>query len=365
MGLIIDTQKPAFGLDISDVSMKAMLLQKKKSEVSPRAWADLKIPPGVIENDEIKDKKFLVQSIKNLIQNTKGGPIKTKRVIASVPESKSFVRIINLPPMEDEEIKEAISWEVEEHIPVDIENVYLDWQKIEVGKKPKSVWLEGKENINQTKILVVATPKKIIDDLAEVLKKADLIPQILEIESAAATRALIPKEDFGPYLIIDIDAYRTSFIIINKQILQLTTSIPIAGNAFTDAIARRLGIDDQEAEQLKRKHGLDKKKKRGRIYQALAPSLSNLTEEVNRLIKFYQEYFPVKNKISKVILCGGSAKLPGIASCLTHTLKLDVKLGNPWANIYKTKGRIPPISYKNSLSYTTAIGLALRGIVNK
>ena len=196
MGLIINTQKPAFGLDISDVSMKAMLLQKRKGEVSPRAWTDLKIPPGVIENDEIKDKKNLVQSIKNLIQNTKGGLIKTKRVIASVPESKSFVRIINLPPMEDEEIREAIPWEVEEHIPVDIESVYLDWQKIEVGKGPKSVWLEGEEDINQTKILVMATPKKIIDDLAEVLKKAGLIPQILEIESAAATRALIPKEDF-------------------------------------------------------------------------------------------------------------------------------------------------------------------------
>src|SRR5690606_35931448 len=79
------------------------------------------------------------------------GKIETRRVAASLPVSFTYSRVVNLPPMEDKDLKEAVRLEVEQSIPVPYEELYVDYESAD---NPKDSTLE---------VLIVAAPKKIVD----------------------------------------------------------------------------------------------------------------------------------------------------------------------------------------------------------
>ena len=115
-----------------------------------------------------------------------------------------------------------------------------------------------------------------------------------------------------------------------------------------------------------------KKNKEGEsVFDCLIPALTDLTEQIKNYLEFYQSHAKhehlktssVPSAISKIILCGGGAALKGIDSFLGLNLKIPVETANPWVNILRPPLReIPELSYDQSLRYTTALGLALRGI---
>jgi Tfp pilus assembly PilM family ATPase len=76
------------------------------------------------------------------------------------------------------------------------------------------------------------------------------------------------------------------------------------------------------------------------------------------------EHLPSNNKgVEKIIISGRGATIKGLSYFITAELKIPVEIANPWVNILPKKlDRLPPISYDESLAYTTALGLALREI---
>ena len=68
-------------------------------------------------------------------------------------------------------------------------------------------------------------------------------------------------------------------------------------------------------------------------------------------------------KIKKILLCGRGSNLKGLPEFIFSELRIPTELANPWINILPEKTiRIPKIPFKDSLGYTTALGLALRGM---
>lgn len=364
-------KQEAFGLDISDLSLKIIKLKKKGKFLGLASFSEAKIKPGIIEKGEIKDEEALAKIIREAISKAKGEKIKTKYVIAALPEEKAFLQVIQMPLIGEEELKKAVYFEVENYIPLPIEEVYLDFQII----KPVL------NHLDHLDVLITALPQKIVNPYVSCLKKAGLIPKILEIESQAIARALIWNEvSPHPFLLVDLGATRTSFIIFSGYSVRFTSSVPISFRKFTEAISKNLKIDLIEAEKLKLKYGLEgkhlkikneiKKEIEGeRIFETIAPLLKDLVEKIRTYLAYYHthvhhEHLPLDSKeIEKILLCGGGANLKGLTDFLSFELKIPVGLGNPWVNILpEPLKEVPELSYEKSLSYTTALGLALRGI---
>ena len=347
----------AFGLDVSDQSIKVMQLDQHGSSLLPRAFTQTSMPDNVIANHQISNQDRLAEHIMRAV--TAARNINTKYVVVSVPETKSFVRIISIPKMPVSEIDGAIPWELEQDIPVPIDQVYTDWQIL--GERDEKY-----------DVLVTATPKDYIDAMVDTLKLAGLKPVALELESQATARALISKEDNkDAVLILDMSAQLTSFIVvINGGALEYTSSIPIAGNAFTESIARTLGVSNGEADKIKKESGLLTDSKKGNVRQAMIPILDNIVDEIKNVIRFHEEHSWTDQKINKVLLCGGTSRLNGIADYVSARLNLGsgrpighIGLGDPWINLISSEEdrKAIPITPDDSLSYTTAVGLALRG----
>ncbi len=346
----------AFGLDISDISIKVMQLKRKDQSLIPQFFNDYPLPAKVISNHLIVSEEKLAENITYAVN--KAGKPDTKYVVASIPESKSFVRTLQMAKMAESEIEGAIPWELEQDIPVPVDQVYLDWQVIS-------------ETTDKLNVLVTATPKDYVDSLINVLKMAHLKPLALELEAQATARCLIGPEDVNQaVLILDIATLQSSFVIVENGILEYTSSVPIAGNAFTESIARNLGVPAVEAEKLKRELGLLAETKRGNIRQSILPILDNIVDEIKNVVRFHEEHEAQHKNIGKVILCGGSSKLLGVADYISARLNLGsstplgrVVLGNPWINLHISDlDKSSPLTKEQALGYTTAIGLALRGV---
>ncbi len=348
----------AFGLDISDRSIKVIALKKTSAGLKLASFNDIEVRPGIIEQGEIKNAKAVAKLIQKLISKTNGRPIQTKKVICSLPEEKSFLDIIDLPKMKSEEVKNAILYEVENHIPLSVEQVYFDSEII----KPTA------DNPKNIEVLLVATPKKVIDPYLETLEIAKLQPKAFEIECESIARALVKQEkSYAPFLIIDFGKTRTSFIIFSGNNSRFTSTIPISSQKLTDMIAKNLEITKKKAEQLKIKQGLTKK---GKVFDALIPPLTDLVEQIQIHINYYRSHEKKRNNsykeepLDKILLCGGGANLKGLSSFLSSELKIPVSVANIWTNIQREplKGRAKLPAGK-SLGYTTALGLALRDFI--
>lgn len=359
----------AFGIDISDLSIKIAKLSDKRGDFSLTSYGRMNIPEGVIDNGKIQKESELVDLIKKSVNGIGGEKLNTDFCVCSLPEQEAFVMTIQLPILKASEIREAAKWKLEEYIPMKIEEVYFDYSVIKPLRK----------NLDHTDVLIGALPKKIVNDYVDVLKKSGLNIKAMEIESVATSRALI-KDGFSavPVFIIDIGARRTGFTIFSGYTPVLTTSSAISNNYLLKVMADKFSIGYQEAKKLKFESGLNDSKSGKDTMEALSEPLNELVSDILKYIDFYKNHSSHKHGagkcVSEIILCGGGANFSGLDLFLAQKTGIPVKLGNPWVNILKESrqsacpvlgkrnAKIPPIVFNESFGYATALGLALYGI---
>jgi len=351
-------QKPSFGLDLSDLSLKIVQLKEKKGSLTLSNFIKQDIPKGLIEGGKIKKEDELVKVLKKAFSKIKGESFKGARVVCNLPEEKVFIRIIQLPKMSDQEIAKAVTWEAEAHIPLSIDEVYLGWQVIE------PIF----EHIDHLDVLIAATPKTLVNQYLSFLNKSGLKPIALEPESLAVVRSLTTNDDLTPSIIVDLGAVGTNFVIFSALAIRFTSHINISGQLFSQAIVKKLKVDQATANQLKIKVGLDLKQKQGKeIATALDPIIKNLIKQIKEYITFYHEHAThvhgPNGAIGQVILCGGDSLLIGLPQILTNELGMPVKLGDSLINLKPIKNEPLSMTKKESFVYTTAIGLALRDFI--
>ena len=349
---------PAFGLDISDLTVKFIHLTRSGTGIHLGAFGEIEIPAGMVIGGEIHDEAALARVL--AAELPRAGPrrwfSRTRSCIASLPEEKSFVRVIELPNIRSEDVAAAVRWEVEGVIPLPAGELYYD----------STLTPRLASSADHRDVLITAFPRTIVQAYHRLLLGAGYMPLALELESQAISRAVIPNVWLGdPSIIVDMGATRTSFIIFAGGSLIFTKSVAVGGRDFEMAIQSSLGVTAGEARRIKIEVGLNKNYREGQVFRALTPHLETLSRELLDELAFYREH-PAKRHaalgdIARVILCGGDANLFGLERYLATSIKKLTVLGDPFAKFSFLPGMVPPIPKSQALKYTTAIGLALRG----
>jgi type IV pilus assembly protein PilM len=350
---IFDLFPSSFGLDLSDLSVKAVWLDRSGSHDSVASFGSVSLALGNVVDGEIMNPEAVRGAVESLLE--KAGPkrITTRRVICSLPETKAFLRIIVLPKMEKSEVKEAIKWEIEANIPLTLDQVYYDWQILDLNLTQE----KGKMSV-----LVVAVTRSVVDQFTEVLESAGLEVIGLETESIAQARSLLAeKNEQKTTLIVDIGDRRTSFLVAIGNTPCFTSSVPLSSQMVTEAISKSLRIPFDEAESIKVKHGLGSLAMKSPVYNAVEPVLESIAMEIEKSIDFYLNNLKYSEKVDAIVLCGGGSNMNGFLPYLAKRLGRVVEFGNPWTNVHLGR-EIPLIDRRHSVQYSTAIGLALRGL---
>lgn len=340
------------GLDISDLSLKAVQIQKKARINTIRALNWQAVPAGLIEEGVIKDEDKIAKLIRRVIEKSTD-KFTTQYAAISLPEPKTFIKLIDIASkkIEGHKIRDLIRKELPRHIPIDINEMQIDWQEVNNGHKYR-------------KFLVAAVPKTIVEEYVKVCNMAGIEVVALEVEAQAIERAILPrvknKDSEGVKIILDLGASRTSIILLDRGMIQFANSIAnLSGEKITEKIMEKKNLSHDKAEKAKLICGSSPKKCKGVILEIINEAIDELVKEIINAINFYQDHFAGQTKDLQIILCGGGANMNNIDKTLEEKLKRKIVIADPLANISSEL----PKKVGNIEAYTTAIGLALRNII--
>lgn len=337
----------SFGLDLGTSLIKAVQLKRGRERIILTGAGSISTPPKGLISDSPLDQEAVARATKKLLAEAK---VSTKNVNAALPDSKVFSRVIGLPLLTEGELKGALKWEAEQYIPFPLEEVNLDFSILERDEKEKKM-----------QVLIVAAPKRLVNKYTEVLKLAGLTPLSLETEIIAVSRAISTQlSQEKTVMVVNLGSTATTFSILKKGAFSYAGSISSGGRALARAIAEELGFDIEQAEEYKRTYGLEKEKLEGKILAATRPVMEKIIQEIRKASSFYQKRNP-SDRISSLILTGGTARLPGIVSYFTQNLGVETQIGNPWTNFEVDEKRFAHL-LEDSVLFAAATGLALKEI---
>ena len=338
--------KITVGLDIGFSTIKIVALEHGSDLPKLTALGTIAAPMPGMSSDGDQDLAAVASSIKKLMSASK---IEQPEVVVALPESKVFTRVIDdLPFLSDSELPSAIKYASEEFIPLPMSEVNLNWQ----------VLARGKQKSDRTVVFVVASPKQVVQKYIRLLDMADLRPLALETEIIASSRALVGNNAFSPTtLIIQMGTITTDFAIVSKGLILLTRSIATGGSALTRALAQHFGFEVAQAEEYKKVYGLLNDQLEGKVYEAIRPLIDSILEETRRVVEAYHSKNPT-NKIKRVVISGGGAKMPGLVVYMANNLNLEVQEADPWYFITKDASFKAKLVQEGPI-YTVAVGLAL------
>lgn len=271
--------------------------------------------------------------------------VHTNRVYSVLPTDAVFSSIINIPQLKKKEQRsDAILKEAEKLLPMPLEEMTLDPQILETST------IKGLDQV-----LLVAAPKKMVEQYLGIFKDAGMDLVGVETESFALTRALIGR-DKSPMAIVDMGSATTDIIVVMDGVPHLARSIAVGGHQVTEAYAKHLGVDIEAAEQMKRDVGLQSAG-RGELPAIAIETVAPIINEIRFSLDLFSKQ--TGHSVEKVILAGGSSLLSGLSDHLAKVVKTRVYIGDPWARLrypLELQGVLQTIAP----GYAVAIGACLQ-----
>ena len=336
-----------WGIEVGSAAIKAMRIEREGDSL--RVGDFVVLPhkrvlstPG-IERDEAM-RLALGSFMSQFRENLRG-----TRIALSMPGHSAFARFAKLPPVEPKGVPDLVRFEAVQQIPFPIDEVEWDYQTF------------ASEDSPDVEVGIFAATSERINEMLAMYGEVGLTPDLINLSPVCAYNAiaydLAFTEQTPGTVIIDIGTMATDLIIADSGKVWMRT-FPLGGHSFTEALGETFKLDYPKAEKLKREAETSKYKRH--IFQALRPILTELVQDIQRSIGYYQDTHPEAD-IKRVIGCGSTFKLIGLRKLLSQQLKLDVyrlehykRLQIDGAASSDFEAAVPQLA--------TAYGLALQGL---
>ncbi len=336
----------SLGLDIGSHTIKLIELAWDGSRVGLMAAGATPTPPKALTSTLPADNEAIAAAIKKLVKETGA---KSRTIQIALPESKVFTRVIEVPALSERELASAIKWEAEQYIPVPLDQVNVDYSILRTAVETGT---------NKMEVLLVGAPKALLDKYLSILELSELTASGAETEIIATSRAIARSSpNIKSMMVVSLGAQTTDLAIVRNGILAFTRSLAAGGDALTRALAQGLDFNETQAEEYKKTYGLQTDKLEGKIVTAVKPIMDTVVNEMKRALAFYQEKYK-DDHVQAVLLCGGTARLPGMVTYMASTLGIEVQLGNPWVGIARDS-RFNVLTAEGP-NFCVAVGLALK-----
>ena len=229
-------KKTTVGLDFGSSSIKVVELAHDRSGDRLVNFGVSEPLSEAIVDGEIMDRQLVHEAIANLLESRQ---IRNRSVVTAVSGRAVIVKKILMDRLSEEDAKEAIQWEAEQHVPYDINDVSLDFQIIN-------------PNVDQKKmqVLLVAAKKEMIQNHADIIREAGLTPVIIDVDSFAIQNCVEANYDLRSdevVALVNIGAEITNVNIVQDQVPHFTKDLSVGSNAFVEGIQRRYNVSQAEA----------------------------------------------------------------------------------------------------------------------
>lgn len=195
---------------------------------------------------------------------------------------------------------------------------------------------------------VISADPLLVRRLTDTVRKSGLDVSALVFQPVASAAAVLTDEekDEGVAL-VDIGGGTTDLIIFQQGAVQHTSVLPVGGFQFTNDICIAFDATFESAEAAKLEHGTTdvlgtrpeeevtlsiegREWPRTILRRDIAQLMKDRAVELVRLIRIKMVESGIEDTDDfKVVLTGGTAKLPGMESLVRDNLTSDVRIGSP------------------------------------
>jgi type IV pilus assembly protein PilM len=354
-GLFDSGKDRTIGVDIGTSGIKIVELQhnEKTKEVKLTNYVMVSFRESLPQKE--REKRITKDEVAKLLKAAiKEGKLKAKNSSFSVPAFSSFISFVTMPRVKKEDVRQALTSEAQKFIPVSLEEVVLGWEVID---EPEQKEIANIRDQNKMKVLLLAVPKDIVAKYKEIAELSGLQMQNLEVEAFPLLRSLTLNYQ-KTFVILDIGSRVCNILVVSGGSLRGARNIGIGGDDFTEILARSINVSYERAEELKKNEGLLNRQ----VAELLKPVLSNIVDELKRVISVYKNKNPNK-EIEELVLSGGTAGMKGLAEMFYGQLGLNTTAGDPWKKLTIDE-KIKPLVAQKGASFSIAIGLALKNESN-
>jgi len=343
--------KTCVGLDIGSSSVKVVQLKQTAKGYQLVNFGIEPLPAQTIVDGSIMNQAAVVDAIRALKTALK---LKTKEVATAISGHSVIIKKIKVPPMSPEELEEQIPWEAEHHIPFSKDDVEIDHQLVSTQNSQ-----------GQMELLLVAAKKEVVSDYTMVIREAKLLPTVMDVAAFTIQNAFEVNYSAAPeeaIALINVGAALSNINIIAGGTSAFTRDVTVGGNAFTEEIQKRLNVSQEEAEAWKIGSTGESAHEvlPHEVEAVLAEVADGVAGQFQRSLDFFLAS-AADATISRIYLCGGSAKVPALQKALQEKARTAVEILDPFQKVIIDEKKFDMAFLRHhAAEATVAVGLALR-----
>lgn len=372
----------ALGVDLGSkfIKIAEVRLQGRTPVVTALGIAET--PSGAIDHMGVHDSRAVSGVLKQLIASS--GVSVGDAIVSLSGQGSVLVRTLEVPSMNDAELKQHMDWEITRNIPFSESTVVSDYKA-----------LAPAAGAQQMDVVMAIAPQSVVDMMVDLVKQSGKKAAAFDVEPLGIARSLTVSYDSEvqgkTVCVVEIGHKTTAINIYRDGKLVMPRQVPVGGEMVTQSIANTLGVSIEEAEGMKVSRGeipamgapaggtaggatqafpaynpfADPSAAAPaaynpfapepdgsapapapapavpdagaavnpevlRLYNAMAPVVDEIVSEVRRSL----DYFRSKGgDVDKVLLCGGGSRLRGLDGHLESLLGVPCSLLDPFKEI--------------------------------
>ena len=342
----------AIALDIGSSHIKVLELEQDRSgKQRLKHFGVAPLPPEAIVDGAFMNTSAIVATIRELLAKHK---IKTREAVVGVAGNSVIIKRISLPQMSQEELEDSITWEAEQYIPFDVNDVNID----------AFILQDQADEAGQMEVLLVAARKELINEYTSLIIEAGLKPSVIDVAAFALENMFTLNYDppAEPIALVNVGASTVNINVLRRGVSAFTRDLGMGGRAYTEEIQRAMNVSYEEAEVFKT--GGDKTDRSAVVPEEVERVLSMVSDtiagEVNRSLDFYLSTSG-GGALTRVYLSGGAAPTPGLLAALERACGCPVEIVDPFRRIQVDERAFNPRFLQDSGAQAAiAVGLGLR-----
>ena len=339
--------KTTVGLDIGSGLIKVAVIDHSRSEPELIRVAVVPLLADAIVEGEIMDPGIVAEAIQGALA---AADVKGKQVVTAVGGRDVNIKKIQIELVKEQQARELMRWEAEQHVPFDMESVELDFQILDPNA-------DGVE----MSVLLVAAKRELIEAKIRILTDAGLDPALVDVDAFALHNAFevnYPDAMHGVVALVNIGHEVTNINILDEGVPILTRDITVGTRRFREDLQRERGLSADEAQQLLQ--GYDRSEHLDAVLEGRGEEIA---VGVERAAAFLASSSRTGGQVRAIYICGGGSRIPGLTDVLADRLRLSVQQANPLVNLKVRDGALNSlVTDEVAPLLMLPIGLALRQV---
>ena len=356
---------PPVGLDITSTALVAVTLKRKGKAYAVTSRAESPLAPGIVVDGEVHDADALGAALKAFWTEHS---IKDKQVAIGVANQRCITRVVEKVRIKGnrKRLREAISFDVAEHLPIPLEEAVWDFHTVDR-------WKSEDTGTEMERHVVVMVYRESVERYRDAVTAAGLKVARIDLNAFALMRAGLPavklalqaeEADDDPVVaLLDVGPTSTNVVISRGDICELNRIVGFGRQHFTQTLVEQFGWETADAARVSGEAGItplggmetpgDPYADARRIMQFVADQFA---QEIRTSFDYYTHSSGGTNRVGRVVVAGEGALLRGIDLRFAHELGLPVSILD--ASPRLDAGSVEALGVEHP-RFGTALGLAM------